>query len=113
MTNQIPQEPNLMPMTASDELSFLRHVGRLLGQILPAVGEIDGAYAIACNCVTVFYATRGQLAEVRLPEDLLRVMDLARIADLAEDYHSRFGNAQQWEQAVNESCEQEAHHVGT
>ena len=82
----------LYPLTAWDEVSFARRMARVLALILPDVGDLTAAEALATNCVTVFCAVRGAIDEVRTPEDLLYRLTLDEIAQLAERYaHLRDG----------------------
>ena len=76
----------LYPLTACDEVSFSRRMARVLALILPDVGDLAAAEALATNCVTVFCAVRGAIDEVRTPEDLLYRLTLDEIAQLAERY---------------------------
>ncbi len=76
----------LYPLTAWDEVSFSRRMARVLALILPDVGNLAAAEALATNCVTVFCAVRGAIDEVRTPEDLLYRLTLDEIAQLAERY---------------------------
>ena len=76
----------LYPLTAWDEVSFARRMARVLALILPDVGDLAAAEALATNCVTVFCAVRGAIDEVRTPEDLLYRLTLDEIAQLAERY---------------------------
>ena len=76
----------LYPLTAWDEVSFSRRMARVLALILPDVGDLAAAEALATNCVTVFCAVRGAIDEVRTPEDLLYRLTLDEIAQLAERY---------------------------
>ena len=43
----------LYPLTAWDEVSFSRRMARVLALILPDVGDLAAAEALATNCVTV------------------------------------------------------------
>ena len=70
----------LYPLTAWDEVSFSRRMARVLALILPDVGDLAAAEALATNCVTVFCAVRGAI------EDLLYRLTLDEIAQLAERY---------------------------
>lgn len=76
----------LHPLTAWDEMSFARRMARVLALVLPDVGDLAAAEALAKNCVTVFCAVRGAIEEVRTPEDLLYRLTLDEIARLAERY---------------------------
>ena len=76
----------LYPLTAWDEVSLARRMARVLALILPDVGDLPAAEALARNCVTVFCAVRGAIDEVRTPEDLLYRLTLDEIAALAERY---------------------------
>ena len=53
----------LYPLTAWDEVSFSRRMARVLALILPDVGDLAAAEALATNCVTVFCAVRGAIDE--------------------------------------------------
>ena len=57
----------LYPLTAWDEVSFSRRMARVLALILPDVGDLAAAEALATNCVTVFCAVRGAIDEVDRP----------------------------------------------
>lgn len=86
-------------ISAEDQLKFLRDVGRLMAITLPTVGELGAAYAVACNCVSAFYMTRGQISGIARPVQLLRMLSLEEIAELAQFCAERIGD----EQGVNAS----------
>lgn len=81
-----PVSLKLYPLTAWDEVSFSRRMARVLALVLPDLGDPAAAEALARNCVTVFCAVRGGIADVRTPEDLLYHLTLDEIAALAERY---------------------------
>ena len=80
----------LYPLTAWDEVSFSRRMARVLALILPDVGDLAAAEALATNCVTVFCAVRGAIDEVRTPEDLLSRL-AERYARLRDGWCEREG----------------------
>lgn len=77
------EELTLNQLTAHDELAFTRNTARVLALVLPDIGEVGPALDLARNCVTVFCATRGQIPEVRTPEELIYHLTLEEIAVLA------------------------------
>ena len=81
----------LYPLTAWDEVSFSRRMARVLALILPDVGDLAAAEALATNCVTVFCAVRGAIDEVRTPEDLLYRLTLDEYARLRDGWCEREG----------------------
>ena len=67
----------LYPLTAWDEVSFSRRMARVLALILPDVGDLAAAEALATNCVTVFCAVRGAIdaESARMAERYARLRD--------------------------------------